>query len=305
MLVASLLVATAIAFVVTERLKLTPAPIRGPVVVTKLFSPRCECDTDVATISFVLRRADVIRVEIVDANGNVVRELVRNAARKAGPVTIYWNGRIDSGAEAFEGVYRPRINLRRNRRTILMPNRIRLDVTPPRVVLVSLGPTAISPDGDGRRDRVVGGYRVDEPARVALFVDGTRRTLRKGTRQTGQIEWDGKLDGDPAEPGRYTLTLGATDLAGNVGAPTRGVAIDVRYVSLGRRFFSVRPGGTVAVAVRADARSFRWKLGARSGVARTGLLRIRAPLQPGRFTLTVSVGSRSARAAVVVRRLRA
>ena len=98
------------------------------------------------------------------------------------------------------------------------------------------------------------------------------------------------------------VTVGATDLAGNVARPTRGVGVDVRYVSLGRRFLSVRPGGTVVVSVRADARSFRWRLGARSGVARTGTLRVVAPRQPGRFTLTVSVGSQSARAAVVVRR---
>jgi hypothetical protein len=183
-----------------------------------------------------------------------------------------------------------------------MPNPIRLDTTPPRVVLVSVQPTRISPDGDGRRDRVVVGYRTSEPARVGLYVDGIRRTLKRGSKQQGTIDWDGKIDGVPADPGRYAVTLAATDLAGNVGAPTRVTTVDVRYVQLGRRFFSVAPGGRVSVLVLADARSVRWKLGARSGVAKTGRLTVKAPRQPGRFTLTVSVGRNVARAAVVVRR---
>jgi hypothetical protein len=301
-LVAGLLAATAVAFVVTERLKLTRAPIRAVVVSPKVFAPACDCETDVVSIGFVLRRADVVGLEIVDDEGNAVRELVRDSPRKAGPVAIFWNGRIDSGAPAFEGVYRPRLRLRRDRRTILMPNRIRVDRTPPRVVLVSVDNARISPDGDGRRDRVAIGYKVDEPAQVALFVEGVRRTLKQGVGSAGRIGWDGRINGDAAKPGRYEVTLVATDVAGNVGRATRVAPVDVRYVALRRRFFSVLPGGAVSVLVEADARSFRWKLGARSGMARTGRLRVRAPLQPGRFTLTVSVGTHRARAAVVVRR---
>jgi len=75
----------------------------------------------------------------------------------------------------------------------------------------------------------------------------------------------------------------------------------IRYVALGRTSIVTRPGARFAVLVVSDAARIRWTLGARSGVARPGTLRLRAPLQPGRFTLTVTANGRSARAAVFVR----
>jgi hypothetical protein len=48
-----LLGATAVAFVVTEGLKLEPSPITK-VFVTKIFSPTCECSSDSAVIAFHL-----------------------------------------------------------------------------------------------------------------------------------------------------------------------------------------------------------------------------------------------------------
>ena len=75
----------------------------------------------------------------------------------------------------------------------------------------------------------------------------------------------------------------------------------IRYVALGRKRISVNAGGAFAVRVASDARSVRWELGVRSGVARPGTLRLRAPLQQGRFTLAVTANGHTGRAAVFVR----
>jgi flagellar hook assembly protein FlgD len=300
--VAVLLAATAVAFVVTERLKLTPSPILGTRV-DKLFSPVCECGTSVATISFRLRDRDDVSLQIVDGKGEPIRELTRREPKpRRQTLVFFWDGRDDLGEVVPEGVYRPRVQLARERRTIVLPNPIRVDVSPPRVRLVSLSPRVFSPDGDGRRDRVVARYRVDEPARVSLYVDGVRRTLKKGRKQQATVDWNGRIDGASVPSGAYRLELGATDLAGNVGRLTRAKSVTVRYVALGRDRILVRPGGRIRVRVAADAASFSWRLGRRTGRAKPGLLRLRAPLQPGRFTLTVTVGEHSARAAVFVRR---
>jgi len=185
----------------------------------------------------------------------------------------------------------------------VLPNPIRVDTTPPVVRMTRLAPRVFSPDGDARRDRVVVGYRVDEPSRISLYVDGKRVVVKKGRKTEGTIDWFGRSEGDPLPQDIYPLRLGAVDVAGNEGGPTRSKPVVIRYVALGRTSVATTPGGRVAVLVLSDAARVTWKLGARTGVARPGTLRLRAPLQPGRFTLTVTANGRSARAAVLVRSL--
>lgn len=298
--VAALLAATAVAFVYTEKLKLTPSPILGTQI-DKVFSPVCECDTDTATISFRLRSRDRLTVDMIDGDGDSVRTLVQDSSTPRGRVTIYWNGRDDSAGIVPEGAYRPRVHLAAERRTIVLPNPIRVDVTPPRVELVALSPRVFSPDGDGRAEKVVARYRVDERAGVLLYVDGEQRVRRRGQQKSGRIEWFGRLDAEPMPPGVYRVSLGARDAAGNLGPRTPEKAVVIRYVALGRDRIEAEAGARFAVLVLSDAAKVEWRLGKRTGVARPGTLRLPAPLQPGRYTLTVTANGFSARAAVVVR----
>ncbi len=301
MLVAALLAATAAAFVITERLKLTPSPIIGTRV-DKVFSPVCDCDTDTATITFRLRERDVVSVGMIDADGARVRELARAQPVARGPVTLFWDGRDDSGGVVAEGAYLPRVELQRERRTITLPNPIRVDVTEPRVTLVSVRPRVFSPDGDRRADRVIVRYRSNERANASLLVDGVQRVRQRGRRKEGRIVWGGVVEGVPVSAGAYRLSVIARDEAGNIGGPTRDVPVVVRYVTLGRETIETAPGARFAVLVSSDAARVQWTLGARSGTARPGTIRLDAPLVPGRYTLTVSANGYSDRAAVFVRR---
>ncbi len=299
-LVAALLAATAVAFVTTERLKLTPNPILGPRV-DKVFSPVCDCDTDTASISFRLRRADLLSVDVVDGRGRPVRELARRQPAGRDAVTFFWDGRDDRGDVVSEGSYRPRVELHRERRTITLPNPIRVDVTPPTVRLVSVRPRVFSPDGDKRADRVIVRFRADERASGSLLVDGESRVRLRGRRKEARIDWFGVIDGKPAPKGTYALSVIARDAAGNVGGPTREVPVVVRYVVLGREEIGTAPGAFFAVLVSSDAARVGWKLGDRTGTARPGTLRLRAPLVAGRYTLTVTANEYRDRAAVFVR----
>jgi hypothetical protein len=308
-LVAVLLAATAVAFVVTEDLKLTPSPISGTRVCAgpdasrpcteKVFSPVCECTSDRATISFRLRQPDRVTVEIVRA-GEVVRELIREQPERA-DVEAVWDGRDEAGAVAREGSYLPRVRLLDDRKTITLPNPIEVDTTPPVLTLVSLKPRTISPDGDGRRDRLVARFKSDDPVSAILYVDGIRHTVQRGKRTEGRIDWNGKRQGTGLREGVYELSLSARDRAGNLAGRTRPLPVVIRYVALGRRRIVVPAGRRFAVFVSSDAARFDWRLGARAGNARPGTLRLRAPLVPGRYTLTVSVNGHHARAAVFVR----
>jgi hypothetical protein len=300
-LVAALLVATALAFAYTESLKLTPSPILGTRVPTKVFAPGCRCATSRSTISFRLRSSDDVTIDIIRGRDEVVRRLYSGRAHAGGKLGVEWDGRDNSGAIVPEGTYRPRVRLVGQHRTIVLPNPITVDTTPPRVTMTRLAPRVFSPDGDSRSDRVVVGYRIDEPARVSLSVDGVRAVLKKGRKTEGTIDWFGTRAGTPLPQGSYRLRLAASDVAGNEGRPTRPKVVVIRYVALGRKQIEATPGSRIAVLVLSDAARVRWKLGDRTGTARPGTLRLRAPLQPGRFTLTVTANGRSARAAVLVR----
>jgi hypothetical protein len=294
-----LLGATAAAFAVTEHLKLERSPITGTRV-DKVFSPVCECPRDFSVVSFILRRPETVTVRMLDTRGDVVRTLVQDRREAKGRVSYTWEGLDDLDRVVPEGIYRPRVELERNGRTIVLPNPIRVDTTPPVVTLVSVLPRVFSPDGDGRRDRVVAKFRLDEKARPILLVDGRREALGRFGKRQGRLLWFGKVDGKPVRPGTYEIRLRAVDRAGNRSARTRAVPVRVRYVELGRDRVEVRAGKRFSIFVSTDASSYDWLFAGKRGTRERRVLRLRAPESAGTYSLYVKVGSHADRAVVVV-----
>jgi hypothetical protein len=299
LIVLALLVATAAAFALTERLKLERSPITGTRV-DRLFSPVCECARDAAVISFVLRSRSRITVDVLDADGAFVRTLVRDRDEPRGRVSYTWDGRDETDRVVAEGRYRPRVQIEEHGRTIVLPNPIRVDVTPPRIHFTGVSPRTISPDGDGRSDRVTVTYGVDENARAMLLVDGTRRVLGRFSSHRGRLVWFGRVNGRSVRPGAYELRLRAFDRAGNRSRRTRAVPVRVRYVELARDRVVVGAGRRFGIRVSTDATSYRWLFAGERGVGRNELLALRAPETPGTYTVYVSVGRRADKAEVVV-----
>ena len=296
----ALLAATAAAFALTEGLKLTPSPILGTRVEPKVFSPVCDCTTGRVSISFRVRNADRLTVRIV-AGTTVVRTLVvREAVRPGRRIEFRWNGLDDDGAIVPDRSYKARVHFERGRRTIELPNEIKVDTRPPAIVSASLSTRVISPDGDHRGDKVVVRYRLDEDGRGILLVNGKRRVVTKFARTGDSAPWGGIVKRKPVRPGRYALALRARDPAGNIGAPVNLPGLVVRYVALGRDRIETVAGLRFAVRVSADTAG-TWLLDGRNGTAQPGTLRLRAPARPGSYTLYVLVGSHAARATVVVR----
>ena len=295
----ALLGATAAAFAVTERLKLERSPVTGTKV-DRVFSPVCECARDVAVISFKLRRRETVTVDILNKNGRSVRTLVHKRHERVGRVSYTWDGLDESGRVVPEGVYRPRVQLERNGRTIVLPNPIRVDTTAPVISLLHVFPRVFSPDGDGRRDRVTVTYRVDERARAALLVDGRQRVESKFRRLQGQLVWYGRINGRTVRPGLYEIRLRAVDRAGNRSMRTRAVNVRVRFVELSRERIRAVAGKRFSVRVLTDATSYRWLFAGKRGVGKREVLVLQAPDTPGAHTLYVTVGGRAARAAVNV-----
>jgi FlgD Ig-like domain len=299
--VLGLLAATAVAFVTTQRQKLERSPV-GRLVITKVFSPVCDCSEDKASIQITLRRADTVTLEIVNADDERVRTLVRKQHYPRGPIALEWDGRDGSGRIVPDGAYRPRLTLASGARTFVLRNPIRVDTRSPEVTRAVIAPTTVSPDGDGRNDLVAVRYTVDERAHGLLFVDGKLNTRTRFQRLQGVMRWNGKRRGRGLPAGSYELSVGGEDTAGNVGPPTAAVAVRVRYIELGRPVVRVRMRARFGVNVLTDARRFRWRFAGGSGTARPGLLVLRAPRRPGRYTLFVAYDGHGASAPVIVTR---
>jgi flagellar hook capping protein FlgD len=297
LLVLGLLGCTAAAFAVTEGLKLERSPI-GDTQVGKVIAPDSIANAKVG-IGFVLRKPERLTVEIVNGSGEVIRVIARDTARRPGAQSFTWDGRDDANRPVPDGTYRPRVHLARERRTIVLPNPIRMDATPPFVRLVSVTPRTFSPDGDFRRETVRIQYQTSERARAIVYVDGDRRTTVKRYVRAGKVDWGGRR-ARRLRPGPHRVRLRSEDFAGNLGAPSRAVTVFVRFIELRPHVQRVKTGRRFGFRVVTDAKRYSVHLG-RLHVVRSGpLLILRAP-DPGRYTLRVAVNGRVAQALVVVR----
>jgi hypothetical protein len=298
-----LLVATAAAFAITERLKLVKSPITGTHIST-VFSPTCGCAKQRAKISLNFRHKDVVTLSILDSDLKPLRTLVAGESVPRGRKTFRWEGLTDFGDRAPDGTYRVEIHLERQHRTILFPDRIRLDTTPPQVLDATPNRYQFSPDGDHLADSVSIHYVLSEPAHAVVYVNG-QRVIRSRLHPTkGAVLWSGTVDGALLGPGVVTLEVGAVDLAGNVTpvADRARVRVEIRYITLANhRLTGVAPGKVFEVGVSTDSKLYAWRLGARHGVKAGPLLRLLAPQRKGRYTLTVREHGHTDRATVLVK----
>lgn len=299
-LVLGLLGGTAAAFAITEGLKLEKSPITQTRI-TKLFSPACDCPSDRAAIEFRLRHADAVTATIIRGS-ETVATLVADRDFRSGLITLRWNGRDASGQMVPDGPYRVRVHLARRHETINLPNTIQVDTAPPAVKLTRVRPRVFSPDHDGRADYVTVGFSVSGAARPLLYVNGKLTARGRIVRSSGKLNWFGKIHGRRVSPGVYGLSLRAEDRAGNVSKSTRPAKVRIRYVALGRNVIRARPTGRFALRVSSDAKLVRWRLNGRTGSARPGTLRLRAPKAPGRYSLFVTSVGHGERVVVIVAR---
>ncbi len=300
MLALALLVGTAAAFAVAERVKLEQSPIRGPRV-TSPFSPICECPNRLTTISFQLSRADTVGVGIVDEDGHLVRTIAGD--RRYLPLhrlEFEWDGRGSAGLVAAEGTYRPRVHFADRDRTIVLPSPIRVDTTSPEISAGGARPRVFSPDRDGRRDGIAVRYAVNETARALLFVDGVRRVRGKLHKAgTAQLQWYGRVATEPVRTGRHALRLVGVDQAGNRSMPVSAGEVRIRYVELAPTEVRVPLRSRFRVTVDTDASRYTWRFAGRSGVADRPALILRARTR-GRFALVVEESGHAARTTVIV-----
>ena len=138
-LFAALLVATGAAFFVTQRLKRS-TPIVQRVFFYQYLSPNGDGRKDEVTLRFDLPKAQHVTVSLVNAQGEEVRTLADDRYMHKGTRRFGWNGRDDSGAVVPDGVYRLRVGLRSEGRSVTAPRELFVDTKPPNVRNPSAAP---------------------------------------------------------------------------------------------------------------------------------------------------------------------
>jgi hypothetical protein len=295
-----LLVATAAAFAITEHLKLIRSPVFGTLV-TKVFSPVCNCSSDTAAIRIRLRHPDTVTVTIVDSGHHKVATVaqgIRMVARH--PRSFAWDGRTSAGAVAPDGVYYPWVHLAHGNHTYRFTNRILLDTQIPKVLSASGGKPVLFA-GPGRTVAIH--YEFSEPANALVYL-GNRLIVRgRPTRQHDKVKWAGTLDGRPLPAGTYVLSVAARDAAGNE-TPVRGrqkVRVVLRYAVITPQRVTARAGRRFTVHVQTAAPRYTWRLAHEHGSRRGRVLRLRAPTTPGTYRLVVTANGSPTTALVRVR----
>lgn len=268
--------ATFSAFFVAQELKSRP-PVVEVKRVMRFMSPNGDGRRDVNDIAISLEERDDVTLGIVDADGDQVRRLVDNRSARAGQwVRAAWDGRDTQSRPVPDGLYRLRVSLRRQGRSLVVAGKsIAVDTRPPapfvrvdadqRIVAPGGGPVDLRVRGAGRRrptELSVWRTDVSPPREVATLADATR---------LGRGRWDGEVGGRPAPPGTYLVRAETEDRAGNVGSsapglPARPTALRGRAGVTVRALAAVPPsepviaGQTVSVLVDARRRPFRWQL---------------------------------------------
>ena len=299
-LVAALLVATGLAFLHTESLKLETSPIRQTRV-TKLFSPVCHCNTSKARIALRLAKPDVVSVSIVDTSGSDVRQLAFERPR-SGRVAFLWNGRDDEGQVVPDGSYRARVRLDLIEKTFLLPNLIasrheeagragRLRTA--QGVLAGRGPARRQGRGalHGRRARPRDAVRRRDQAR--------RRREPEAGRRAALVRDGGRTLAPRAQRTRSRSPLPTRPATSRLLSMPGHVRI--RYVELASSRLTAKPGGVVRV--RVSTRRAAGALAARQaqrGRPRARLPRSASPSAPGRYILSVAAHGHRAGGVVVV-----
>jgi hypothetical protein len=307
-----LLVATSAAFAITEHLKLEKSPLyavqvsvgatgqlhRGQPVV---FSPVCNCPTNVARIGWKVRHPDRVTVTIVDSadhpvatRGNDHRLLGARIAQH-----LVWDGRTDAGAVVPDGVYHAWIHLANEGRTFKFGKNITVDTQPPEVVSATgLKPVLLA--GPGRSVAVK--YAFSEPAHALVYLGDRRIIVGHKSAPQAKVKWTGRLYHRQLPAGTYVLSIGAQDLAGNdtpAGERTQ-VPVVLRYIAVAPGLVAVRSGRPFRVHVETASRHYTWRLAQRHGERRRKTLRLRAPSTPGTYRLVVAQNGHTATAVVRV-----
>jgi FlgD Ig-like domain len=290
-----LVAATFAAFFVAQRLKNAPSVVQQ-FAAYYVFSPNGDGRLDRARVTFKVKKADDVTVEMLDADGDPVKTLLDDQHLEAySPIdpALRWDGTDDDGKAVPDGRYRVRITLRHLGRSVIPQRSILKDTTPPKPKVTSIGPEKVYgpellPEPGGKPAIVHFGLALYQ-ARIMVFrtAPGKPRLVRTAAlhgKSEGHPEakvtswqWDGTDDkGRRVSPGTYLVVPEWRDAAGNIGTsvpldrkglpilthgrlPGRG-GITVRYLGAQVPVTPAKARDRVEIQVDARQQRYSWNV---------------------------------------------
>ncbi len=205
------LVVVALLLTVTFAAEWLRAPEITAAATQALISPNGDQDRDATTLSYTLSEEATVRIEVLDANGQVVRTLVADETQPAGQGFVTWDGTDDSGWRVADGLYRLQITAAGVARSVSRSVLVEVDTTPPTLQLVNL------PNGMRMRQPVLEIQGITEPG-ASVWISGNPAEI--------SVDPDGRFQAQVRlQDGENSFELRAVDEAGNTARLTRRVEL--------------------------------------------------------------------------------
>jgi hypothetical protein len=247
----ALVIATVAAFFVVQHLKVTTPLINGfPAPVPSTINPVSGSVCPVRNgkgvslrtsfrrmkVSFyLLNRADDVDVYMVDRD-RVIVDTLPGSGRRMGIKrrrAFFWDGRLDDGRIAPDGVYYIRVSLVHQGRYLLISSPsgvndpVTVDTVVPRPVVTGVSPATISAASPTSVTiRYSGTHGLRPRILIYRIGPGGPRQVKSyaATSRGGTSVWDGTIGGRPAPAGTYVVGVALTNQACTTGRSADTVA---------------------------------------------------------------------------------
>jgi hypothetical protein len=242
--------------------------IEGAAAQPDAISPNGDGQADATTVTYSITTAANVTVELTDALGGVVSTVVDRVWTQAGEHSVAIDGDL-----LPDGEYRVVITAR-TAADASVQQVVSLSVS--RVLgLVTATPSVFSPNGDGRKDRLMLSFTLAASADVVVRVERDGRWVAtplagRYAAGTQRLVWDGFRALTPLRDGQYTAVVEVTTELGVVsyGAAFAADTVAPRVRILSGKRLAVEVSEPCMLTLVVDGRALRRE------VARAGTVRI-------------------------------
>jgi flagellar hook assembly protein FlgD len=181
-------------------------------VAPAVFTPNSDKIADRVKVTVGVSKPAFLALWLENNVGTKVATIATARALGTGRTTISWGGRDGTGKAVPDGMYTLAAQVTAGPEQLTRRTKLTLDRT---LASLLVGPTPLSPNGDGRREVATVVFTLERDAAVTVRVfSGSKPvgTLLSGRQTAGKkkLEWDGRVLGSALRDGKYRIRVDAS-----------------------------------------------------------------------------------------------